>query len=150
IFQSVVGLKVTFNGGDVVQVTVPQGTTGKVCGLCGNYNGQSPDDHELGPTCPDQRGLLTDNEDLFGRSWTLREEQSDVCNVDCGDTKPPVDKCNLPMALIQKECDKLMNLNTSPFKVRVRFSQMLSYSAAMQLDPNMGKASLGNPVGKSG
>ncbi|KAI8737951.1 fibrillin-1 [Biomphalaria glabrata] len=116
IFQSVVGLKVTFNGGDVVQVTVPQGTTGKVCGLCGNYNGQSPDDHELGPTCPDQRGLLTDNEDLFGRSWTLREEQSDVCNVDCGDTKPPVDKCNLPMALIQKECDKLMNLNTSPFK----------------------------------
>uniref|UniRef100_A0A672F8Q3 Fc fragment of IgG binding protein n=1 Tax=Salarias fasciatus TaxID=181472 RepID=A0A672F8Q3_SALFA len=61
------GLKVTFNWGTAVFVTIPSNYKGAVCGLCGNYNGDKKDD-----LIPKNGDKPVSGED-FGASWRVSE-----------------------------------------------------------------------------
>ncbi|XP_015232371.1 PREDICTED: IgGFc-binding protein [Cyprinodon variegatus] len=61
------GLKVTFNWGSAVFVTLPSNYMGAVCGLCGNYNGKLQDD-----LTPKDGNKPVKPED-FGSSWRVAE-----------------------------------------------------------------------------
>ena len=62
------GLKVTFNGGSWPTVTVPDGYQDKMCGLCGNWNGNDKDDMK------DPNGVLQTKATDFGNSWAVQGE----------------------------------------------------------------------------
>ncbi|CAJ0928313.1 unnamed protein product [Ranitomeya imitator] len=59
------GLQVWFDGNQRVQVTIPGYYSGKVCGLCGNFNGNPADDF-LNPD-----GVLEPDSYSLGNSWQV-------------------------------------------------------------------------------
>lgn len=59
------GLRVTYDLVYHVTVSVPGNYYGKVCGLCGNYNGDHKDDFQM------SNRQLTDNVNEFGKSWKV-------------------------------------------------------------------------------
>uniref|UniRef100_A0A665VUJ8 Fc fragment of IgG binding protein n=1 Tax=Echeneis naucrates TaxID=173247 RepID=A0A665VUJ8_ECHNA len=59
------GLLVTYDLVYHVTVTVPANYREKVCGLCGNFNGNQKDDFQM----PNHQ--VTDNVNVFGKSWML-------------------------------------------------------------------------------
>ncbi|XP_068180237.1 IgGFc-binding protein [Antennarius striatus] len=59
------GLVVTYDLVYDVTVTVPGNYRGKVCGLCGNYNGNKNDDFQM----PDKK--LAKNVNTFGNKWKV-------------------------------------------------------------------------------
>nr|XP_016853067.1 PREDICTED: IgGFc-binding protein [Anolis carolinensis] len=65
VVSTVFGLRVRFDGDHQVEVTLPSIYRGKVCGLCGNYNG-NPDDDFLNP-----RGELEPDSTSLGNSWLV-------------------------------------------------------------------------------
>ncbi|XP_059149452.1 uncharacterized protein LOC131936443 [Physella acuta] len=114
-FQSIQGIEVYWDWKDTVEIGVAEGSLNKTCGLCGNYNNNPQDDLVQGPACPDTKGKLTTNEHRFGISWTVPDPKQTECVVDCN-FAPPVDECTFPMPVVKKECNKIMNSTTSPFK----------------------------------
>ncbi|XP_065352318.1 BMP-binding endothelial regulator protein-like isoform X1 [Cloeon dipterum] len=70
-----IGLKVAWNGHSLLEITVPVSMHGKVCGLCGNYNGKPGDDFEL------QHGGRTSKADEFAESWRAGGLKSCTRNV---------------------------------------------------------------------
>ncbi|XP_034527641.1 kielin/chordin-like protein isoform X1 [Ailuropoda melanoleuca] len=61
------GLQVLWDGQSQVEVSVPGSYRGRMCGLCGNFNGFAQDDLQ-GP-----EGLLLPTEAAFGNSWQIPE-----------------------------------------------------------------------------
>uniref|UniRef100_A0A452S5Z3 Kielin cysteine rich BMP regulator n=1 Tax=Ursus americanus TaxID=9643 RepID=A0A452S5Z3_URSAM len=61
------GLQVLWDGQSQVEVSVPGSYRGRMCGLCGNFNGFAQDDLQ-GP-----EGLLLPTEAAFGNSWQVSE-----------------------------------------------------------------------------
>uniref|UniRef100_A0A3B4Y5L9 Fc gamma binding protein n=1 Tax=Seriola lalandi dorsalis TaxID=1841481 RepID=A0A3B4Y5L9_SERLL len=59
------GLLVTYDLVYHVTVTVPGNYRGKVCGLCGNFNGNQKDDFQT------PKRQLTSNVNVFGTSWKV-------------------------------------------------------------------------------
>lgn len=59
------GLIVKFDGNHRVQVTIPGIYSGKICGLCGNFNGNAADDF-LNPD-----GQLESDSTSLGNSWQV-------------------------------------------------------------------------------
>lgn len=70
------GLTVTYNWDAHVTVKVPQSYAGALCGLCGNFNGDSSDDLAL------RGGGQAANALAFGKSW---QEET---RPGCGATEP--------------------------------------------------------------
>ncbi|XP_063297781.1 uncharacterized protein LOC134586215 [Pelobates fuscus] len=62
------GLKVTFDGNHKVVVTIPGNYANKVCGLCGNFNGNKNDDF-INP-----EGELEPNSTSLGNSWQVEND----------------------------------------------------------------------------
>ena len=90
------GVRVSWDGVYRVEVTVSTQWSGRLCGLCGNYNGD-PTDDLLTPN-----GLLETSANGFGLSWVLNNGTHD----DCGGTIP--EPC--PAALLaeaQERCNIL-------------------------------------------
>ncbi|KAM3923113.1 IgGFc-binding protein-like [Leptodactylus fuscus] len=74
IVQTNLGIRVTFDWDARVGVTLPSTYSGSVCGLCGNFNGDSTDD------LIDRDGKLQPDLPLFGHSW--REgPNADLCTI---------------------------------------------------------------------
>lgn len=67
------GLLVTYDLVYHVTVTVPSNYRGKVCGLCGNFNGNKKDDFRL------RNNRLTNSVNAFGTSWKVP-----IPRVSCG------------------------------------------------------------------
>ncbi|XP_058385581.1 kielin/chordin-like protein isoform X6 [Diceros bicornis minor] len=61
------GLQVLWDGQSQVEVSVPGSYRGRICGLCGDFNGFAQDDLR-GP-----EGLLLSTEAAFGNSWQVPE-----------------------------------------------------------------------------
>lgn len=59
------GLKVKFDGNQRAEITLPSTYMSKVCGICGNYNGQKADDF-LNPD-----GEMEANSTSLGNSWQV-------------------------------------------------------------------------------
>ncbi|XP_069609862.1 alpha-tectorin-like [Ranitomeya imitator] len=70
------GLQVWFDGNQRVQVTIPGYYSGKVCGLCGNFNGNPADDF-LNPD-----GVLEPDSYSLGNSWQVDNDTSCSPGVD--------------------------------------------------------------------
>ncbi|XP_076416960.1 zonadhesin isoform X2 [Peromyscus maniculatus bairdii] len=67
------GLRVRWDGDKQLFVTVPSTYSGKLCGFCGNYDGDSSNDYRK----PD--GTMTQDEDELGKSWQVEEEEDKKC-----------------------------------------------------------------------
>ena len=79
----VTGLVVTWTGTSTVYVKASESLKNKLCGLCGNYNGDRTDDFQN----PNGVNKLTIND--FGFSWLLGKYSVSKC------TLPPSDTCPL-------------------------------------------------------
>ncbi|XP_078472604.1 IgGFc-binding protein-like isoform X10 [Lampetra planeri] len=64
------GLTVIFDRKSHADVTIPSSYAGQVCGLCGNYNGDTSDEFKT----PD--GSLVTSENVFGNSWEVNDRRS--------------------------------------------------------------------------
>lgn len=60
-----IGLQVQWDGNGFIEIQVPRSFTGKVCGLCGNFNGNSKDDFMV------KNGRLVSSAQEFGEGWSL-------------------------------------------------------------------------------
>lgn len=82
VIETNFGLRVTYDLVYHVTVTVPGNYRDKVCGLCGNFNGNSKDDFQM----PNNK--LAKNENLFGKSWQVTIPNV-VCENGCQGAKCP-------------------------------------------------------------
>lgn len=83
ILQTNNGLKVLFDGDAHVLMSIPSPFRGRICGLCGNFNGNWSDDFVL----PD--GALAPSAEAFGEAWRA-PGSSPECGEGCGDQGCPV------------------------------------------------------------
>lgn len=63
------GITIKWDGDSYVEVSLPKTLMNKVCGLCGNYNGNPVDDFKI------PNGLELNN-DEFGEYWRLKESKA--------------------------------------------------------------------------
>ncbi|KAK5892520.1 hypothetical protein CesoFtcFv8_012890 [Champsocephalus esox] len=77
------GLIVTYDLVYHVTVTVPGNYRGKVCGLCGNFNGEQKDDFQMPNRMP------SNNVNVFGKSWKVTIPNV-VCENGCKGKNCPV------------------------------------------------------------
>ncbi|NXR05248.1 FCGBP protein, partial [Sagittarius serpentarius] len=61
------GLTVTYDWKSQVTVSVPNAYANTLCGLCGNYNGNTGDEMMM------KNGQVTSNSDAFGHSWKVTD-----------------------------------------------------------------------------
>lgn len=66
------GLRVKFDGDHRVEVTLPSSFQEKVCGMCGNYNGDQADDF-LNPD-----GEMEPDSSSLGNSWQVHNQSKYV------------------------------------------------------------------------
>ncbi|XP_039662365.1 IgGFc-binding protein-like isoform X2 [Perca fluviatilis] len=83
VIETDFGLRVTYDLVYHVTVTVPGNYRDKVCGLCGNFNGNQKDDFQM----PNRQ--LTNNVNVFGKSWRITIPNV-VCEDGCEGNKCPV------------------------------------------------------------
>ena len=92
------GVKVTWDGRYRVEVTVSTSWRGRLCGLCGNYNGDPDDDFMT----PNNESVSDPNE--FGISWLLLSNISTLCQQ----YPPPPGPCpDDIMAIAVERCSVL-------------------------------------------
>ncbi|XP_041052589.1 kielin/chordin-like protein [Carcharodon carcharias] len=77
------GLSVTWDGKSFVEINVPESLQSRMCGLCGNFNGNSSDDFVL----PSGEEALTPIG--FGNSWLIGLNKDSLCTA-----KDIEDPCN--------------------------------------------------------
>ncbi|XP_068097894.1 IgGFc-binding protein-like [Hyperolius riggenbachi] len=72
------GLKMTYDGWNNVDMTIPNTYKGAVKGLCGNYNGNSSDDFIT------EKGVTAKTGDEFASFWSVRETEGNTSGCsDC-------------------------------------------------------------------
>ncbi|KAM4526944.1 alpha-tectorin isoform 2-T2 [Fundulus diaphanus] len=74
------GLSVMYDGLYTVTISVPPNYRGKVCGLCGNFNGNPNDDFHI------PSGELVNSPDDFGAAWKVPGNYT--CSDGCGSSCP--------------------------------------------------------------
>ncbi|XP_051800201.1 zonadhesin, like [Acanthochromis polyacanthus] len=74
VVETTFGLRVRFDGNHHADVTVPNSYNGLLCGLCGNFNGDSKDDNLK----PDNTPAANSNE--LGDSWEVPDPRPDCTN----------------------------------------------------------------------
>ncbi|XP_030069242.1 IgGFc-binding protein [Microcaecilia unicolor] len=80
------GLKVSYDLGYHVIVTIPGNYKGQMCGLCGNYNGNMNDEFQL-----PNKDLAPDSV-TFGSAWKV-PGTGEICDVGCGSANNPCLVC---------------------------------------------------------
>ncbi|XP_047233615.1 alpha-tectorin-like isoform X7 [Girardinichthys multiradiatus] len=77
------GLRVTYDGSSTVSISVPPNYRGRMCGLCGNFNGNQNDDFHT------PSGAMVNAADDFGSAWKVPGNYT--CSDGCGSSCP---QCN--------------------------------------------------------
>uniref|UniRef100_A0A8C7A541 Zonadhesin n=1 Tax=Neovison vison TaxID=452646 RepID=A0A8C7A541_NEOVI len=95
------GLQVRYDGSHLVEVTVPSSYSGRLCGLCGNYNNNSLDDSLL----PNK--TLVASSDHLGVAWKLPEYSEPGCFAE--GAKPSRCLGDKEANIWKKNCDILTN-----------------------------------------
>ncbi|GAU97538.1 hypothetical protein RvY_08813 [Ramazzottius varieornatus] len=83
IVRTALGMKVVWDGDSFVEITMPWQYRNQVCGLCGNYNGNSTDDFALKET-----KKITEDVAEFATSW-LVGKKGDTSRCAIVDTELP-------------------------------------------------------------
>ncbi|XP_041419720.1 IgGFc-binding protein-like [Xenopus laevis] len=101
------GLIAKFDGDHYLEIILPESYFGKVCGMCGNYNGRQDDEYLL------PNGLQAINVTHFGNSWKSEKDSDKNC-VDDGrqDLGPPCKAAQLPA--IENQCNALLSDTFKP------------------------------------
>uniref|UniRef100_A0A3Q1J492 VWFD domain-containing protein n=1 Tax=Anabas testudineus TaxID=64144 RepID=A0A3Q1J492_ANATE len=124
------GLSVTYDGWSTVSISVPSTYSGKICGLCGNFNGNPNDDFHT-PT-----GQIVTTPDDFGTSWKAAGNYtcSDGCGSSCQqctNEQPARAQCDViqavdgPFSFCHEQVDPTPYFNDCVFDVCVSGSQDL-------------------------
>uniref|UniRef100_A0AAA9TEG3 Zonadhesin n=1 Tax=Bos taurus TaxID=9913 RepID=A0AAA9TEG3_BOVIN len=71
--QTAFGLRVRWDGDQQLYVRVPSTYSSKLCGFCGNYDGDSSNDNQK----PDGRPARDEKE--LGHSWQISEDEDQAC-----------------------------------------------------------------------
>nr|XP_023659456.1 IgGFc-binding protein-like isoform X1 [Paramormyrops kingsleyae] len=106
IVQTDFGLKLLYDTQYYVEVDVPSSYKGSLCGLCGNYNGDSQDDFLL------PNGQRTADVDVFGRAWVVN-----LPEVMCGGCGSQCPTCSIDKQALygQLEFCGIINTTSGPF-----------------------------------
>ncbi|KAM4771095.1 IgGFc-binding protein-like [Rhinophrynus dorsalis] len=85
------GMLVTFDGDHHLEISLPDSYYGKVCGMCGNFNGKKDDEFLL------PNGLQASNVTHFGNSWKSEQDSDKNCLDDSReDLSPPCNAAQRP------------------------------------------------------
>ncbi|XP_074988745.1 IgGFc-binding protein-like [Caretta caretta] len=127
------GLTVKFDGNHRVEVTLPSSFKEKVCGMCGNYNGNAADDF-LNPD-----GVLEPDSTSLGNSWQVSNHSS--CPPGTGHD-PVCDESDKQIIASSAFCGLLTDVN-GPFKKchgvldpTIYFSSCVYDQCELQMDPD--------------
>ncbi|XP_072572002.1 IgGFc-binding protein-like [Paramormyrops kingsleyae] len=106
IVQTDFGLKLLYDTQYYVEVDVPSSYKDSLCGLCGNYNGDSQDDFLL------PNGQRTADVDVFGRAWVVN-----LPEVMCGGCGSQCPTCSIDKKALygQLEFCGIINTTSGPF-----------------------------------
>ncbi|CAH7375907.1 Fcgbp [Phodopus roborovskii] len=83
VLQTEQGMKVLFDGDAHIFMSIPSPFRGRICGLCGNFNGNWSDDFVL------PNGAVAPSVEAFGASWRA-PDSSPGCGEGCGPQGCPV------------------------------------------------------------
>ena len=97
------GVRVSWDGLYHVDATVSTRWRGRLCGLCGNYNGDPNDDFIT------LANSLTSSSSMFSQSWLVNDDIS----RDCQELPPPVPCSAQVMADAQAHCNVLRETHFS-------------------------------------
>ncbi|NXL54621.1 FCGBP protein, partial [Podilymbus podiceps] len=106
LLQTDFGLVIRYDLLHHVTVTVPQSYQGYLCGLCGNYNGQSNDDFLL------PGGQQAPSAMVFGSAWKMPDE---ACSDDCPKDVCPVCTEKKMMVLQKPNYCGILTVPKGPF-----------------------------------
>ncbi|XP_049338243.1 zonadhesin, like isoform X49 [Astyanax mexicanus] len=101
------GLEVRWDGNHYAKITVPSTYYEQMCGLCGDYNGNSNNDF----TKPN--GSLAGNINDFGSSWQTDEDEDDICKPVL--PEPPCDPSIEAEVVKPEKCGKITD-TSGPFR----------------------------------
>eukprot|EP00062_Callorhinchus_milii_P025552 gi/632986659/ref/XP_007910360.1/ PREDICTED: zonadhesin-like [Callorhinchus milii] len=76
VLETDFGATVKFDGNHQVEINLPDSYHSKVCGMCGNFNGQSTDELLM------PNGVIAHNVTEFGNSWKSEEDSNVGCLAD--------------------------------------------------------------------
>ncbi|KAB5575222.1 hypothetical protein PHYPO_G00218350 [Pangasianodon hypophthalmus] len=79
LLNTIVGMKVMWNGRSHLEVSVPGTYKEHMCGLCGNFNNYPQDDMRL------RNGQITTSEATFGNNWKV--DSGNGMSAQCSDAK---------------------------------------------------------------
>lgn len=105
ILQTTGGLRLLFNSNAHVLISIPSTFHGRVCGLCGNFNGNWTDDFVL------PGGTVAPDAEAFGAEWRAPGSSED-CREGCGTQDCPTCSADETAAYESSEiCGKLLDAN---------------------------------------
>ncbi|XP_045318246.1 zonadhesin [Leopardus geoffroyi] len=100
--QTAFGLRVRWDGNQQLYISVPSTYSSKLCGFCGNYDGDGSNDNQK----PDGSPALDDEE--LGNSWQTAEDEDKECQKN--PTVPPSCKSDLQNSLSGLQfCGRLLD-----------------------------------------
>ncbi|XP_078295954.1 zonadhesin isoform X1 [Panthera onca] len=100
--QTAFGLRVRWDGNQQLYISVPSTYSSKLCGFCGNYDGDGSNDNQK----PDGSPALDDEE--LGNSWQTAEDEDKECQKN--PTVPPSCKSGLQNSLSGLQfCGRLLD-----------------------------------------
>lgn len=108
VVQTNFGFKVLYDSSQYILVIVPSTYQGKVCGLCGNFNGERRDEFQL----PD--GSSTSNVTTFGASWKVSGGHL-RCADDCRQNCPSCKAAEIGPYQVESSCG-LIKAPSGPFE----------------------------------
>lgn len=109
ILQTTKGLRILYDGNFHVLISIPSSFHERVCGLCGNFNGNWSDDFVL-PT-----GLVASTVEAFAAAWRDFDSSQEDCSEGCGSQGCPVCLAEETKAYEDKKACGLLQDPQGPF-----------------------------------
>lgn len=114
VMDSISGLQVVWDGDSFLELTVPSKYKRRLCGLCGNYNGD-PNDDMTG-----RNGIVYYNEREFGETWRTGSQSACRNRLTLQKTESPCKKnlkarhreCQILLSDVFKECRQKVDPKT--------------------------------------